>query len=151
MGNYRILVKGIVRNADRFLLVKKWYDDRIFEPFQWEFVDGVAEFAELPDHAVQRVVQEKTRLSTEINSIEYTWGFNGGEYYSLGIAYTLLATSQEVFLSEDLSDYIWVTKDEIKNYVTNKRVLDDIEKAGLLSDFDITDLGKEGLFIEDLD
>lgn len=151
MGNYKILVKGIVRNHDRFLLVKKWYDDRIFEPFQWEFVDGTAEFAELPDRAVVRVVAEKTGLSSEINSIEYTWGFNGGEYYSLGIAYTLIATSMEVQLSEDLSDYQWVTKDEIKSYITNKRVLADIEKAGLLDDFDVAQLGKEGLFIEDLD
>ena len=40
MGKFRILIKGIVRHNGRYLAVERWYDDRIFEPYQWEFVDG---------------------------------------------------------------------------------------------------------------
>ena len=30
MEKYRILVKGIVKHDDQFLIVEHWYDDRIF-------------------------------------------------------------------------------------------------------------------------
>ena len=30
MDKYRILVKGIVQCQDHYLVVEKWYDDRIF-------------------------------------------------------------------------------------------------------------------------
>ena len=47
MNAYRILVKGIVKKDDRYLIVEKWYDDNIMDPYQWEFLDGEAEFGEL--------------------------------------------------------------------------------------------------------
>ena len=39
MNRYAIIVKGIVRYEDKYLLVQRWYDDRIEDPYQWEFVD----------------------------------------------------------------------------------------------------------------
>ena len=63
MGKFRILIKGIVRHNGRYLAVERWYDDRIFEPYQWEFVDGEMEFGETPDKAVERLVAEKVGLS----------------------------------------------------------------------------------------
>ena len=53
MDKFRILVKGIVQCNGKYLVVEKWYDDRIFEPYQWEFLDGVLEFSETPEKAVQ--------------------------------------------------------------------------------------------------
>lgn len=44
MGKFRILIKGIVRHDGKYLAVERWYDDRIFEPYQWEFIDGEMEF-----------------------------------------------------------------------------------------------------------
>ena len=58
MDKYRILVKGIVKCNEKYLVVEKWYDDRIFEPYQWEFIDGVMSFSETPEKAVQRIVEE---------------------------------------------------------------------------------------------
>ena len=52
MNKYRILVKGIVQRDNKYLAVEKWYDDNIMEPYQWEFIDGEAEFGESPDKAV---------------------------------------------------------------------------------------------------
>ena len=36
MDKYRILVKGIVQCQDHYLVVEKWYDDRIFDPLSME-------------------------------------------------------------------------------------------------------------------
>ena len=73
MDKYRILVKGIVQCQDHYLVVEKWYDDRIFDPYQWEFIDGTIEFSETPEKAVQRVVEEKTGLSVLVDKPLYTW------------------------------------------------------------------------------
>ena len=59
MGKYAIMVKGIVRYEGQYMLVKRWYDDRIENPYQWEFVDGQIEFGEEPDKAVVRLIKER--------------------------------------------------------------------------------------------
>ena len=47
MSKFRVLVKGIVQYQDSYLAVERWYDDRIFDPYQWEFIDGEMEFGEI--------------------------------------------------------------------------------------------------------
>lgn len=151
MEKYRILVKGIVQHDNQFLVVERWYDDRIFDPYQWEFIDGELEFGEVPDKAVLRVIQEKTGLTAAIDGILYTWGFTAGEICTLGIAYLCVSEQDEVMLSEDYRDYKWITKNEISDYITNKAVLEDIDRVGLTRDFDLEDFGKVDTFIEHLD
>lgn len=151
MDKYRILVKGIVQYNEKYLVVEKWYDDRIFDPYQWEFLDGVMEFAETPEKAVLRVVEEKTGLPVQVDKPLYTWGFTAGEVCSVGIAFECSAQTQEVVLAEDLNDSKWVTKEELAEVITNEAVRNDIERAGLTSSFDLDDFGKVDFFIEPMD
>lgn len=151
MDKYRILVKGIVQYNEKYLVVEKWYDDRIFDPYQWEFLDGVMEFSETPEKAVLRVVEEKTGLTVQVDKPLYTWGFTAGEVCSVGIAFVCTAQTQEVVLAEDLNDSRWVTKEELADVVTNEAVRNDIERAGLTSSFDLDDFGKVDFFIEPMD
>lgn len=151
MDKYRILVKGIVQYNEKYLVVEKWYDDRIFDPYQWEFLDGVMEFSETPEKAVLRVVEEKTGLTVQVDKPLYTWGFTAGEICSVGIAFECSAQTQEVVLAEDLNSSKWVTKEELAEVITNEAVRNDIERAGLTSSFDLDDFGKVDLFIEPMD
>nr|WP_297938816.1 NUDIX domain-containing protein [uncultured Lachnoclostridium sp.] len=129
MEKYKILVKGIVQHDDKYLLVKRWYDDRIEDPYQWEFLDGQVIFGESPDKAVVRIVADKTGIDAYIGKIMYTWSFMMGDVCNIGLSYLLETAHEEVVLSEDLIEYKWVTKDEIKQYITNPSVLKDIEKS----------------------
>ena len=119
MNAYRILVKGIVKKDDRYLIVEKWYDDNIMDPYQWEFLDGEAEFGESPDVAVVRMIQEQTGLTAEIDLILYTWTFMVGSVCSLGLTYLCYTDMEEedVQLSEDLHDCRWVSADEFGDYI----------------------------------
>ena len=132
-NRYRILVKGIVQKDNRHLIVEKWYDDNIVDPYQWEFVDGEAEFGESPDSAVVRVIQEQTGLTSVVDRILYTWTFMIGSECNLGLTYLCLTDMDEdsVLLSEDLNDAKWIEADEFAEYINNKRMLDDLEKAEL--------------------
>lgn len=131
MEKYRILVKGIVQYNDRYLIVERWYDDRIMNPYQWGFIDGAVEFAESPDKAVVRLVHENTGLTVEISKILYTWSFMIGEECNIGISYLCLGSIDEIYLSEDLHSYKWITKEEFEDYIENKAILEDIYRVEL--------------------
>ncbi|MDF2870309.1 MAG: hydrolase [Anaerocolumna sp.] len=131
MDKYRILVKGIVQYENKYLLTEKWYDDRIMDPYQWEFLDGELEFGESPEKGVLRIVYENTGVNAHINRILYTWSFMLGDVCNIGICFHLLSTSEEVVLSEELHDHQWVSKEDIETYVKNKAVLEDVAKAEL--------------------
>lgn len=132
-NRYRILVKGIVQRGNKFLTVEKWYDDNIMNPYQWEFIDGEAEFGESPDAAVVRVIQEQTGLTSVVERILYTWTFMIGSECNLGISYLCLTDMDEdaVVLSEDLNDAKWLEGDEIEEYIQNKRMIEDLKNAEL--------------------
>lgn len=131
MDKYRIIVKGIVQYDNKYLLVEKWYDDRIMNPYQWEFIDGKLEFGEQPEKGAIRIIAEKTGLSVQIDRLLYTWSFMVGDVCNIGISFLCLCANSDVILSEDLNDYIWVTKNEFENYIDNQSILADIEKAEL--------------------
>lgn len=130
---YRILVKGIVQKDNKFLIVEKWYDDNIVDPYQWEFVDGEAEFRESPDAAVVRIIQEQTGLTSVVDRILYTWTFMIGSECNLGLSYLCLTDMDEdtVVLSEDLNNAKWIEADEIEDYINNKRMIEDLKNAEL--------------------
>ena len=132
-NRYRILVKGIVQKDNKFLIVEKWYDDNIVDPYQWEFIDGEAEFGESPDAAVVRIIQEQTGLTSVVDRILYTWTFMIGSECNLGLSYLCLTDLDEdtVVLSEDLNNAKWIEADEIEDYINNKRMIEDLKNAEL--------------------
>ena len=110
MGQFKIKLKAIVKRDNKFLLVKKWYDDRILEPYQWEFLDGEMNFGERLDEAVERIVQEQTQLTVTNGTPYYTWSYVVGDTCYVGICYLFETMTNEVFISEDLVDYAWVAR-----------------------------------------
>ncbi len=127
MNRYAIMVKGIVRYEDKYLLVQRWYDDRIEDPYQWEFVDGKIEFGEAPDRAVIRLIREQTGLEPIIDRIAYTWSYMVGDVHHIGISYECMTLEDEVILSEELHDFRFVPKEEFGDYITNEKLLDDLK------------------------
>ena len=56
-----------------------------------------------------------------------------GSECNLGLAYLCLTEQDEedVILSEDLNDAKWIEAVDFEEYIHNKRMLDDLEKAEL--------------------
>ncbi len=131
MDKYRILVKGIVKFEEKYLVVRRWYDDRVAEPFQWDFIDGNIDFKEAPDRAVLRHVFEQTGISVTIDRLLYTWTFMTGDVFNIGISYLCIAALDNVLLSEELVDYRWITREDFDAYI-NRKVLADIDRMDRL-------------------
>lgn len=129
MKNFKIKLKSIVKCDGRYLLVKKWYDDRITEPYQWEFLDLELPFGISPEEAVLEYTASATNLTVSIERVLYTWTYVMGESQYIGLAYLCDAVDDTVFVSEELSDYIWVSYEELENYIGNKAILDDARKG----------------------
>lgn len=127
MNQYGISVKGIVEYKDRYLIVERWFDDRIVDPYQWGFLDDKIEFGEAPEKEVLRIAADMTGLSVHMKQALYTWSYMVGEVFNIGIAYLLQADSDEVILSEELNDYKWVKKEELGQYIENSMILKDVE------------------------
>ena len=131
MERYRILVKGIVKKDNKFLVVQKWFDDNISDPYRGEFIDAEAEFGESPDIAVIRAINEQTGITAIVDRILYTWTFVLGTECSLGLAYLCLTDEDDVILSEELNGAEWIEGMDFDKYIHNKSMLEDLEKAEL--------------------
>lgn len=134
MENIYLRVKGIIRSGDRYLLVKRWLDDRVPEPYVWEFADTQLNFGETPDEAVLRGIHELLSVDGRIERVVYTWSNMIGDSQCVGIAYLCSLDAGEednIVLSEEFIDCAWVKREEFSEYIDNPLVLGDLEGAVL--------------------
>lgn len=134
MKNTFLRVKGIIKKDDKYLLIKRWVDDRIPDPFVWEFIDAEVNHGEAPDDTVLRAINELLSVSGKIEKIEYTWSSMLGDTHCVGIAYICsIAEADEanIVLPEEFGEWIWVTREEIPQYIENQYVLKDLEGKAL--------------------
>ncbi|MBO5473903.1 MAG: NUDIX hydrolase [Lachnospiraceae bacterium] len=127
-------VKGIIKKDDKYLLIKRWVDDRIPDPFVWEFIDAEVNHGEAPDDTVLRAINELLSVGGKIEKIEYTWSSMLGDTHCVGIAYICSIAEEDeanIVLPEEFGEWIWVTRDEIPLYIENQYVLKDIEGKAL--------------------
>lgn len=130
MENTFVRVKGIIKKGDKYLLIKRWVDDRIPEPFVWEFIDAEVAHGEAPDDTVRRAIRELLAVDGTIDKIEYTWSNLLGEIHCVGIAYLCSikeADEANIVLTEDYGEWAWVSRDEFPSYIENQYVLQDLE------------------------
>ena len=134
MKNTYVRVKGIIKKNDKYLLIKKWVDDRIPAPFVWEFIDAEVMHGEAPDDTVLRAIRELLSVDGKIDKIEYTWSSLLGDTHCVGIAYLCSIREENessIILTEDYGEWAWVSRDELPNYIENQYVLQDLERREL--------------------
>lgn len=130
MENTFVRVKGIIKKNDKYLVIKKWIDDRIPAPYVWEFINAEVMHGEAPDDTVLRAVRELLSIDGKIDRIEYTWSSLLGDTHCVGIAYLCSIKEEDeagIVLTEDYSEWAWVSRDELPNYIENQYVLQDLE------------------------
>lgn len=133
MENIFLRVKGIVKKDDKYLVIKRWVDDRIPDPFVWEFFDGEVAYGEAPDTAVLRVIRDTIGVEGSIEKIVYTWSQMLGDTQCVGIAYlcSIEAEDSSFVLTEEFGDWEWITREQFEYYIENRYVLRDLENREL--------------------
>ncbi len=128
MANIYVRVRGIVKKDDKYLLIKHWVDDRIPDPFLWEFVEGEANFGEAPKDAVLRWMNELLGVNGSIERVLYTWSKVTGDSQCVGITFLCSLDDEEenITLTEEYGEWQWVAREDFEEYISNQYVLEDL-------------------------
>lgn len=137
----RFLQKAIVMHPsdNKFLIIKR-SDNDFVRPGTWDLPGGSMVYGELHQDALKREILEETGLKIKnVKEIKAITAYDKEKplYYIL-IGSVCTAISDEVELSEEHSEYKWVTKDEFLSsdpnysYKENRKL--DLGSTDLLRD-----------------
>ncbi|MCR4690214.1 MAG: NUDIX domain-containing protein [Lachnospiraceae bacterium] len=129
MSSVFVHIKAIVEQNGQYLILKHWVDDRIVDPYSWEFLDTELERGESPEQAALRVVMDNTGVSAKIADTLYTWTNMLGDHQIVGIAFLVHLDEEdpELSIGEDYCGYKWITPDQFSAYIDNRNVLQDLK------------------------
>lgn len=133
MSRISVKVKGIVEYNGKYLLIQKWYDDNIINPYKWEFVDSEVEPDKGPDETVIDSIETGMGIGVDAAKIFYTWTYTIGDVFHIGLAYLCKAHSDIVIMSDDYSNFVWVEPDEFSDYIEDQNLLMDLKKHGIMN------------------
>lgn len=125
---HRVAVNAYVYKDDKFLLLKRASEPRIWAP-----PGGRLHVDEDPVTGLQREVKEETTLDIEVLAPANTWfGFWKNNRYLLSIDYLVRLRGGEVKLSPEHTEYAWVSIAEMQ---AGERVKLDSEIGFTIDDF----------------
>lgn len=126
-----VIVKGIIIYENKVLLLRRAENDEI-NPGNWEFVGGRVEFGEGLEDALKREVMEETAIDINIDKILYATTYKRDTNKQAFInVYKCFAKDNKVIISEEHSQYKWVSKEEFRKLLY-KEILKDIVKYNIL-------------------
>lgn len=113
---FHVTVKGIVAYQGKLLLLKKLKPSKDNYGY-WELPGGGMEYNESPVEAICREVAEETGLEVEVEGAVSTFHVVRKEKEIVGIIFLCYAKNDDVHLSDEHTDYVFVTQEETKNYL----------------------------------
>ena len=128
-------VTGIIKNQDKFLILKKSPDDRNY-PNKWSFCSGFVKEFESAEDTTLREIKEETGLDAKITKtgkiIEVIDKNNREHPKKWVIAFYLCEVGKtDVKLCHENVDFKWVTKEEMVNYPFVPGLTKDLNSLGL--------------------
>ncbi len=106
---HRVAVNAFLLNHDRFLLLK-----RSRKPIIWGPSGGRLFPDEDPYHGLKREVREETGLEIRILNPVVTWFGEFNRSTLLSLDYLCLTDQDEVILSDEHTDHLWLSLDNLR-------------------------------------
>lgn len=121
---FHITVKGIVVLDNKILLLKRVKPSTDGLGF-WELPGGGLEYGETPNQALIRELKEETGLDIVIIKPAYTFTKISEDYQTVGIGFLCIPKNDHVRLSDEHTDYCFVTIEKAKELL-DKEIYNDI-------------------------
>lgn len=116
---FHITVKGIVIYQNQVLILKRQKPSRDGLGY-WELPGGGLEYGETPHQALIRELKEETSLDIKIIKAVYTFTAIRPNYQTVGIGFLCIPTHHHVKISDEHTDYKFVNKEELKEFLDEK-------------------------------
>lgn len=121
---FHITVKGIVVLDNKILLLKRVKPSTDGLGF-WELPGGGLEYGETPNQALIRELKEETGLDIVIIKPAYTFTKIREDYQTVGIGFLCIPKNDHVRISDEHTDYCFVTIEKAKELL-DKEIYNDI-------------------------
>jgi 8-oxo-dGTP diphosphatase len=128
-------MKAVIKNNNLFLALKQ----RVGEVDIWDLPGGKVEHGESPYDTLRREVQEETGLTISIDKPLGVWWFFRNKDGAQIVCTTFLCTSQDTNINlennptqEKITEYRWVTKDELLSLTYGENTHNLIETLKLI-------------------
>lgn len=127
----KFLQKAVVfhpKDNNRFLAIKR-SSNAHSRPGDWDLAGGNVLFGELHEDALRREIREETGLEVgNIAPIQVATKYKDGVYY-LYINYTATASAEAIVLSEEHTEWRWLTQEEFVELRPAQFLVDAVERA----------------------
>lgn len=119
--------KALLFCKDKFLIVKRSEKSRGAH-FYWEYPGGRLEFGEQPIEALRREIFEETGIKDfSVLCILNLWSrLKTPNTQIIGATHLCKTSSYNVKLSEEHTEYAWITKEELSEYNIYPSIKDDM-------------------------
>jgi len=127
------VVTGVVKNKDKFLILKKAPDDRNY-PNKWSFCSGFIKEFEPAEDSCLREIKEETGLNTKIiktGKIVEVIDKKNNKRWVIAV-YLCEADKTDVKLCHENVDFKWVYLEELKKYSFVPGLTKDLKSLGLI-------------------
>jgi len=126
-----VAVKGVIIHQGKVLILKRAAEDEVGAG-TWEMAGGKPEFGEKLELSLMREVEEETGLHIKVEKLLYATTFKTDPARQVVIlTYLCKAEKEQVYLSEEHSDYTWAGKSELENLLPDP-ILRDFKINGVL-------------------
>ena len=124
--------KGLILREGKVLILRRSLYDHTFAG-TWEFPGGKLEFGEKLEDCLCREVREETGLEVEVECLLYANTFLTHPWRQVVVVTYLCRPEEgEVRLSEEHTEYLWATAQELRERIPQK-VLEELERYGVLA------------------
>lgn len=132
VGRFMVAVGAIIQQSQtgKILLIQR-APELDWQPNQWEALYGRIDQSEGPEQGLRREVSEEVGITQlEINQVLTVWhmyrGLVAPENELIGITYAASTEQESIRLSDEHSQYRWVTPEEALEIVTIEGIKRDI-------------------------
>lgn len=133
---YGQTMRGIAKRDGKTLVVKRHSKSR-HNPNQWELPGGKCEKCEYFDETLIREFKEETGLSVELGDFYDAVQIDYPHRRTVQVMIYVDAIDFDVKISDEHSDFKWLSKEEIREFYDNDLLTPSLGKALEKNDFKI--------------